>query len=72
MGDVLTGVIGALCAQGLAAPNAAGLGVYVHGAAADLAAAERGGEIGILASDLLAALPRAIAAAQAAAFGTKG
>jgi hydroxyethylthiazole kinase-like uncharacterized protein yjeF len=70
MGDVLSGVIGALCAQGLAVADAAALGVYVHGAAADLAAIARGGQTGILASDVLAALPRALAAAQGAAFGT--
>ena len=35
-GDVLTGVIGALLAQGMATADAARLGVYVHGAAGDL------------------------------------
>ena len=35
-GDVLTGVIGALLAQGMTAADAARLGVYVHGAAGDL------------------------------------
>ena len=35
MGDVLTGVIGALLAQGLPAEDAAALGVYLHGRAAD-------------------------------------
>jgi len=68
MGDVLAGVIGGLCAQGLKAEDAAAHGVYVHGMGADLAAAERGGEIGLIASDVMAALPRAITAVQAAAF----
>jgi NAD(P)H-hydrate epimerase len=67
MGDALAGVIGALCAQGLSAADAAALGVYVHGLAADLAAAALGGEIGLTASDVIDALPRAIARAQAAA-----
>lgn len=52
MGDVLTGVIAALLAQGLSAWDAATLGVCVHSAAADLAAAE-GGQVGLLATDLL-------------------
>jgi NAD(P)H-hydrate epimerase len=70
MGDVLAGVIGALCAQGLPAEDAAGLAVYLHGMAADLAAAERGGEIGLIASDVIGSLPRAIALTQAMAFAT--
>lgn len=51
MGDVLTGVIAALLAQGLPLVTAARLGVYVHAAAGDLAA--RQGERGILARDLM-------------------
>jgi NAD(P)H-hydrate epimerase len=54
MGDVLSGVLGALCAQGLNASEAARLGVYLHGLAADRAAEE--GEIGLLASDVIAEL----------------
>jgi hydroxyethylthiazole kinase-like uncharacterized protein yjeF len=50
MGDVLTGVIAGLRAQGLAAADAARLGVWLHAAAGDDAAAA--GEIGLLASDL--------------------
>lgn len=49
-GDVLTGVIAALRAQGLAAVDAARVGVCVHGAAGDDAATA--GEAGLLASDL--------------------
>jgi NAD(P)H-hydrate epimerase len=52
MGDVLTGVIAALRAQGLSALDAARLGVWTHAVAGD-AAAQPGGEIGLLASDLL-------------------
>jgi len=52
MGDVLTGVIAGLLAQGLEAGAAAALGVCLHAAAADQAAAG-GGERGLLATDLL-------------------
>jgi len=55
MGDVLTGVIAALRAQGLSPVDAARLGVWVHASAGDLAATS-GGEIGVLASDLLVRL----------------
>jgi NAD(P)H-hydrate epimerase len=55
MGDVLTGVIAALRAQGLVALDAARLGVWAHAVAGD-AAARSGGEIGVLASDLLPAI----------------
>ena len=54
MGDVLTGVVAALLAQGLAAEDAAVLGVEVHALAGDRAA--KNGERGLLASDLLAEL----------------
>ncbi len=50
MGDVLTGTIAGLRAQGLFSPDAAHLGVWAHAAAGDDAAAA--GEIGLLASDL--------------------
>jgi ADP-dependent NAD(P)H-hydrate dehydratase / NAD(P)H-hydrate epimerase len=53
MGDVLAGVIGALRAQGFQPFDAARLGVALHAWAADQAAAKRGGERGLLASDLL-------------------
>jgi hydroxyethylthiazole kinase-like uncharacterized protein yjeF len=59
-GDVLTGVIGALLAQGLAPFDAAALGAYVHGLAGDLARDARG-EIGLNAGDLLSSLPPAFA-----------
>jgi NAD(P)H-hydrate epimerase len=60
-GDVLAGVVGGLLAQGLPAFEAAALGSYVHGAAADAVAA-RQGEVGLLARDLLEAIPSAFAA----------
>lgn len=51
MGDVLSGVIAGLMAQGLTTAVAAQLGVMVHGLAGDLAAEE--GERGMLATDLM-------------------
>jgi NAD(P)H-hydrate epimerase len=50
MGDVLTGIIAALRAQGLSARDAACLGVWVHAGAGDDAAGD--GEIGLMASDI--------------------
>jgi len=50
MGDVLSGIIGGLLAQGLNSLDAARLSVCIHGGAADLAAQK--GERGLLASDL--------------------
>jgi NAD(P)H-hydrate epimerase len=52
MGDVLAGVIGGLLAQGFSFKDSAQQGVYIHGAAADRAA-EKNGERGLLASDLM-------------------
>ncbi|OGT69533.1 MAG: hypothetical protein A3J38_06510 [Gammaproteobacteria bacterium RIFCSPHIGHO2_12_FULL_45_9] len=51
MGDMLSGVLGGLVAQGLPLVNAAPLGVYLHAIAGDLAAA--GEERGLIATDLL-------------------
>lgn len=59
MGDVLTGVIAALVAQGLPLFAAAKAGVYLHGLAGDQAA-QAGGERGLLATDLLPFLRRAV------------
>jgi ADP-dependent NAD(P)H-hydrate dehydratase len=60
-GDVLTGLIAALACQRLSPLNAARLGVYLHGLAGDLAAAELGQE-SLAASDLIRFLPHAFAA----------
>jgi NAD(P)H-hydrate epimerase len=57
-GDALTGVVGALLARGLAGFDAARLGTYVHGAAGDLAS-ESFGQDGMIAGDLIDALPAA-------------
>jgi NAD(P)H-hydrate epimerase len=56
-GDVLTGVIAALLAQGLAPFEAAQLAVYIHGLAGDLAAGELG-QVSLIASDLIRFLPK--------------
>jgi NAD(P)H-hydrate epimerase len=52
MGDVLTGVVAGLMAQGLAAIDAANLGVCLHSFAADRGG-ERSGQRGLLATDLI-------------------
>jgi hydroxyethylthiazole kinase-like uncharacterized protein yjeF len=54
MGDLLSGVIGSLLAQGYGVASAAEIGVCLHAAAGDLAA--RDGMRGMIASDLLPAL----------------
>jgi NAD(P)H-hydrate epimerase len=59
MGDVLAGVIGGLLAQGLSLSEAAQQGVYCHGLAADWAA-EKEGERGLLASDLMNYLRKSV------------
>lgn len=58
MGDLLSGIIAALLAQGWSAAEAARLGAVIHGEAADLAAAD--GERGMLASDLLPFIRRLV------------
>lgn len=50
-GDVLSGLIGALIAQGLSTEDATIVGAWVHGLAGDIAK-ERRGEMGLIASDL--------------------
>ncbi|MBX2898038.1 MAG: NAD(P)H-hydrate dehydratase [Cyclobacteriaceae bacterium] len=57
-GDVLTGVLLGLLAQGYTAKNAAIIGTYVHGLAGDLAAREKG-EVSLIAGDLIENLPAA-------------
>ena len=57
-GDVLTGVIAGLIGQGLSSHEAALTGVYIHGLAGDIVA--RSGMIGMIASDIIKALPAAI------------
>jgi NAD(P)H-hydrate epimerase len=52
MGDVLSGIAGALIAQGLAVEEAAQLGAVLHASAADLAV-EKIGQRGLLATDII-------------------
>lgn len=56
MGDILSGIIAGLCAQGLSLSDAAKLGVLVHAMAGDRAI-ESVGSVGLLASDLLPIIP---------------
>ena len=51
-GDVLTGIIAGLAAQGMDPAAASVLGVYLHGLAGDAAAAEKG-EYSMLSSDIV-------------------
>ena len=67
-GDVLSGVIVSLLAQGLAQADAAAVGVYLHAAAGE-ALTGRIGQAGLAASDLLDELPPAIASLRRATLG---
>lgn len=58
-GDVLSGMIGGLLAQGCAPLDAAIAGVYLHGVAGDIAAAAHT-EPGMIASDIISAIPDAL------------
>ena len=58
-GDVLTGIIVSLLAQGFSPFQAAVLGVYVHGLAGDIAAHDQG-QYSMIASDIIEHLPHAI------------
>jgi hydroxyethylthiazole kinase-like uncharacterized protein yjeF len=68
MGDVLTGLIASLAAQGLSLFDAARLGVYCHGLAADLLA-KRIAPVGYLAREVADAIPAALAQACQAPMG---
>lgn len=58
-GDVLTGIIAGLAAQGLSCFEAAKIGVYLHGLAGDLAAKDKT-EMCLIASDIIEYLPKTI------------
>ncbi|NLO99731.1 MAG: NAD(P)H-hydrate dehydratase [Clostridiaceae bacterium] len=58
-GDVLAGVITSLLGQGLSTYDAAVTGVYLHGLAGDIAAADKGAA-GVMASDIADNIPKAI------------
>ena len=53
MGDVLTGILAALHAQGAAPEIALAAGVYLHGAAADAALAAGRGPVGLAATETI-------------------
>jgi NAD(P)H-hydrate repair Nnr-like enzyme with NAD(P)H-hydrate dehydratase domain len=57
-GDVLTGILTGLLAQGYSAMDAAIVGVYIHGLSGDFAAREKG-QHSLIASDLIDFLPAA-------------
>ncbi|HVP58543.1 MAG TPA: NAD(P)H-hydrate dehydratase [bacterium] len=59
-GDVLTGTIAGLVAQGMAPSRAAYSGVYIHGAAGDMLLAEKG-HFGYLAGEIADKIPETIA-----------
>lgn len=59
MGDVLTGAIAGLIAQGMSPLDGALAGVYLHGVAGDISKSELG-EAGLLAGDVLRNLPLAV------------
>jgi NAD(P)H-hydrate epimerase len=59
-GDVLTGIITGLRAQGYSAVEAALVGAWIHGLAGDCAAREKG-EDSLIASDIIECLPEAFA-----------
>jgi len=58
-GDVLSGIIAGLLAQGLSFADAAALGVYLHAEAGEVVRTELG-DAGMVATDLLPVLPRVI------------
>ena len=55
-GDILTGIIAGLLAQGMPIYEAATMGVYLHGLAGDYAVKEKG-LYSLIASDIIEALP---------------
>ena len=66
-GDVLTGTIAGLIAQGVDAGEAGAMGCFVHGLAGDVAA-RRLGMRGLIAGDILSALPAALMALESGAL----
>ncbi len=58
-GDVLTGIIAGLISQNIIPVEAAKIGVFLHGLAGDIVA-EGNGEYGLIAGDIIDAIPQAI------------
>jgi len=71
-GDTLSGILGALLAQGLSPLDAARLGVWLHGHAADLVLAERGCEEGLTPTMLSAYLGKALVSLRRQAVAPAG
>jgi hydroxyethylthiazole kinase-like uncharacterized protein yjeF len=71
MGDVLSGIIGALLGQGMSGGDALALGAFAHGLAADRLV-DKIGPVGYLAGDLAAELPAAFAWLLAKKEGARG
>lgn len=71
LGDVLTGIIAALRAQGLDAHSAAWMAAYLHGRAADLAV-EEVGMASLVAGDVISYLPAAFTSLSAEAEAEEG
>jgi len=61
-GDVLSGLIGGLLAQGVEPFEAAVAGAFIHGRAGELAAQTLGTVISVLAGDIVQAMPKALSA----------
>ncbi len=66
-GDALSGVISGLLAQGMEPPEAAAVGCFVHGLAGDVAA-RRKGMRGMIATDIVEAIPAALVALEIGAI----
>ncbi len=64
-GDVLTGMVAALLARGLGALEAAACAVYAHAAAGRIAGERAGVPESVIATDVIAAIPAALAGVQA-------
>ena len=61
-GDVLTGIVAALIARGLAAPDAAAAAVYAHARAGRAAATRIGAAESVIATDVIEAIPAGLGA----------
>ena len=70
-GDVLSGAIAGLAAQGLSPLQAAACGVYLHSRAAETVSREIG-DAGVIATDLLPVLPRVIKALKGGGLNVTG
>jgi NAD(P)H-hydrate epimerase len=57
-GDVLTGILTSLLAQGYTQKESCQIGVFIHGYAGDIAAQEKG-YVGLIASDIIENIPAA-------------